>query len=153
MSFLTGQDRTSKFAGQVLPDRIRTYISKQNFIEIHQIETSSRSKKNYWSFISYFLLNFKSFKSSTSGKENVWFSRQSWFWELFVLPDQTWCQVSPKIWGGDNASPWPPGSDSPATNNWAPKLAHSSIWPSFPGLNPESSGDYSSRVQCRIGSW
>ena len=48
MSFLTGQDWTPKFAGRVQPDRTKSgltflnilHTEQQNFIEIHQIETS-----------------------------------------------------------------------------------------------------------------
>ena len=51
--FLTGQDRTPKFAGQVLPDQTKfglivlnmLHTKQQNFIEIQQIEMSSLYKK------------------------------------------------------------------------------------------------------------
>ena len=43
MSFLTGQDRTPKFAGQVLPDRTKSGLIFLNILHTmyDQIETSS----------------------------------------------------------------------------------------------------------------
>ena len=54
MSFLTGQDRTPKFAGRVTPDRTKSRLTflnilhakQQNFNEIHQIESPASGKEN-----------------------------------------------------------------------------------------------------------
>jgi hypothetical protein len=94
MSFMTGQDRTPKFAGQVLPDRTESglifltslgyqlsydismdtnLVSKNlNWDVFKKILKKKNLKKNLTIF--FFLSStFKSGKSPASGKENVRF--------------------------------------------------------------------------------
>ena len=107
MSFLTGQDWTPKFAGQVLPDPtesgliflnslptkyrlsilinhnfgVKRYKQKRN---LEETKLKKSLKKKVWIFFSI----FKSIKSPTSGKENVQFQDSPDF-KFAGLPDWT----------------------------------------------------------------
>ena len=58
MSFLTRQDRTHKFAGQVLPDRTKSgliflnilHTKYQNFIETNKKDSKKKIEKNLFLF-------------------------------------------------------------------------------------------------------
>ena len=79
MSFLTGQDRTLKFAGQVLPDRTESglifltfYLTSMGYqFSYYKVPGHKFGVKNLnWEV---FFFYFKSVKSPAPGKENVRF--------------------------------------------------------------------------------
>ena len=74
MSFFTGQDRTSKFAGQVLPDQTRSghiFHIPNNKISMKFIKLKQTCFFIF--FLDIFFLLFRSFESPASVKENVLF--------------------------------------------------------------------------------
>ena len=84
MSFFTGQDRTPKFAGQVLPDRTKSglifYIPNNRIsMKFFKLKQTKKLRKKEFEkkfeifFEIFFFLIFRSFKSPASGKENVRF--------------------------------------------------------------------------------
>ena len=63
MSFLTGQDRTSKFAGQVLPDRTESGLILLNILLHKKNYEKKNLKKKFWkkNFENFFLDFFLDF--------------------------------------------------------------------------------------------
>ena len=92
MSFLTGQDRTPKFAGQVLPDRTKSGLTFLNIL-LHKNTRKNYEKKNLkknfwkkknWKFWKKFFGFFSILKGPESGKEK---NRKSGIRTFQNLPD------------------------------------------------------------------
>ena len=73
MSFLTGQDRTPKFAGQVLPDRTKSGLTFLNIL-LHKNTRKNYEKKNLKKKLKILKKNFgfiSILKGLESGKEKT----------------------------------------------------------------------------------
>ena len=111
MSFLTGQDRTPKFVGQVQPDWTESglifltfYLTSISYqfsydkIPGHKFSIKKSILGNIWKSTKkslekkkikiclkiFFIFYFKRVKTPVSGKENVWFPDSPYF---EILPD------------------------------------------------------------------
>ena len=88
MSFLTGQDRTPKFAGQVLPDRTKSGLTFLNIL-LHKktkkkIMKKKILKKKNLKILKFFFGFFSILKGPESGKEKT---RKSGIRTFQDLPD------------------------------------------------------------------
>ena len=114
MSFLTGQDQTPKFAGQVLPDQTKSGLSSLNIL-LCKKTTKNYEKKNlkkkFWNFfekiLKFFFLTFFYIKGSGVREGKKPEVRNPDISRFAGLPDRTWCPVEPYLQRTHSCKPFP----------------------------------------------